>query len=413
MDSTPLIYNVKLDQWTNHFRADNKSSNVGAIAGGVCGAAVVVLLIAGFLFYRRRGRRNGLDKNYGSRAGSEYDAEDREGDYQRRERQGREVEDSLMAMPVISSLSANRRHRHSPQLARGGIYRLSRQEEREENEKEGEDSTQYPSSVSFTPRSPTVPNSYQHAQPGSGSPLSPSVTDTLVSTTIFSETSLGATSPDLKAPSPYWANPGPQPRSPQGLPVITENQQPQSIVNDNNSNNNNGTFLPTPQDGGRTLGNVDDLNGPLGSRGRIIAQESSQGHSTNVSNTFARPPSFIPGSPQATPENVLGINSFYVPPPPATAPRPNYTPFVPNTSLPEGGRNARFSSISTTSEKPGADLSMATPSTPSLAAMTLEHELSEEETDEVKIRRLALIQARLDEERAKVESRIRTSFLPK
>lgn len=139
--------------------------------------------------------------------------------------------------------------------------------------------------------------------------------------------------------------------------------------------------------------------------GFVSTQDSS---SSSSPNTFISPPPVTrsPGNPHATLEIYAGIHSSFIPPPPATAPRPIYTPIVPNTSLPEDSHYPhRFSTISH-DEKPNAAIVPQT--TSSLAAMTLEHELEEEEADEIKIRRLALIQAKLDLERAKLENRMRT-----
>ncbi|KAG9071515.1 hypothetical protein KI688_005727 [Linnemannia hyalina] len=58
IDGTPIIYNLRTNQWTKTYSltSDGSKYNWGAFAGGV-GAAIVVAAVVGFIYYRRRKQR--------------------------------------------------------------------------------------------------------------------------------------------------------------------------------------------------------------------------------------------------------------------------------------------------------------------------------------------------------------------
>ncbi|KAF9128725.1 hypothetical protein BGX30_014214 [Mortierella sp. GBA39] len=70
MGPKPLVYNMKTDQWVDQFLAPGDSgaatpegTNIGAIAGGVGGAVVLIAIVLGFVLYRRRQQQNAKKSN--------------------------------------------------------------------------------------------------------------------------------------------------------------------------------------------------------------------------------------------------------------------------------------------------------------------------------------------------------------
>ncbi|KAG0379743.1 hypothetical protein BGX24_011855 [Mortierella sp. AD032] len=71
-DNTPIVYDMKNNQWTTQFNrvittsTSSESANAAAIGGGIAGAVVVVALV-GFLFHRRRNSRQNSNINSSDR----------------------------------------------------------------------------------------------------------------------------------------------------------------------------------------------------------------------------------------------------------------------------------------------------------------------------------------------------------
>ncbi|KAF9931269.1 hypothetical protein FBU30_010498 [Linnemannia zychae] len=87
MGPKPIVYNMKTKQWVDQFTAQSSpsktvdnGSNIGAIAGGVGGAAALIFIIIGFVFYRRRQHKQNAEKNSTGSNNKEKDDKDTEKD---------------------------------------------------------------------------------------------------------------------------------------------------------------------------------------------------------------------------------------------------------------------------------------------------------------------------------------------
>ncbi|KAF9541119.1 hypothetical protein EC957_003400 [Mortierella hygrophila] len=73
IDGTPIVYNLRTNQWTTTYSLTSAGSkyNWGAIIGGV-GAAIIVAAVVGFVYYRRRKQRKSRMKRVDAQLAADH-----------------------------------------------------------------------------------------------------------------------------------------------------------------------------------------------------------------------------------------------------------------------------------------------------------------------------------------------------
>ncbi|KAG0045473.1 hypothetical protein BGZ83_009327 [Gryganskiella cystojenkinii] len=432
MTTTPIIYNVKLNQWTNDFRGSSKPStgpgpsngdgngsgdgshsgspsNVAAIAGGIV-ATVVAIALAGLLVYRHRRRVRNIGDNKQNQDNLQVNIV-QAGDYHYGGG-ARESDDTIISNRGIEPLALQP---VSPFAIKHSLYRpKSDLHERDEDERT---TNRHLSSASISPSTDVLEM------------LSPEIVSTAAtwSTSVVGDDDKTSFS-QLSSPEITRAS---------VLPVYDS----RSRVDTATALNSKPSSFSTPvywatQEHRRQSRNPQAILDETLTYRRVEDDAKAKAFSApilqHVQTLFAHPSPRVPGNPHGEPREshsnpsfvppqplaatalprapTLPVSFLDSPPPPVIPPRPSYTPATPNTTLAEIESCLLYPSMDVRAEKRKSSPETAEVATRfSLAAMSLEHELAEEEADEVKIKRLALIQVQLDQEVAKLENRLRKS----